>query len=168
MEMKKTATIGLAIVGLLGFALVPMTGVTGASTAGISTNFVGATTTETPITSGPSQVVIGSAWQFTAVGLGPSPALALLSVTFAESSASFASFTLNDLKGDVVAGLAQCLFLCNSTGLGGENLAGAVTSGTGSYSGLLGHLVDLKFTVAKGLGMGSVAPSLFVGKLTVS
>jgi hypothetical protein len=169
----------LALTGLFGFVVLPMTGVAGAATTGISTTFAGAATTAT-FSTDPDGAIFGEQWRFTAVAVGTSPLLATLSVSYSPSSEFVpyptASFTLNDLRGDVVQGQAQCP-TCAQTGLDGLTgtaaLTGTVTSSTGSYAGLKGHPVVFNFSLAMGLlplqpPGSNFSPALFLGTLTVS
>jgi hypothetical protein len=147
-----------------------------AASAGINTDIVavGVTGTQGPnvFCGGPSY----DTWSLTGVVVGTSPSAGTVSVAFySEEGYYFVDFTLKDTSGDTLAG--------EGYSESGTTFVGSVTSGTGTYSSLVGEPVDLDFTVTPITTLGlqyanplsssdqcsssTIAPGALVGSLQV-
>jgi hypothetical protein len=147
-----------------------------AATSGIDTTFVAVTATQVPCCNGGGEGPSFSLWDFQTYTLGPSPALATLTIDYCTGELCYetvSGFTLTDGSGNSLTGSANGGLNASTT-----LLTGSVTSATGSYAGLNGHAVTLNYLLTpndvpvSGLfsfsGTSEFGPAVLAGTLTVA
>jgi hypothetical protein len=161
----------LAFIGLCGIVIAA--GAASSATTTIDTHFAAVSISETPTQFFPGEPAAPS-WKFSTSTLGPCPILANLQISYLLLDGASATFSLNAGNGNILTGVA------NSAGTGADlsTLSGTVTTGYGTYSGMVGQPVTFNLAVNPSLiplvapptaGAGQeLAPAAMVGTLIIS
>ncbi|HWE66753.1 MAG TPA: hypothetical protein VG298_08920 [Acidimicrobiales bacterium] len=172
---------GLAV-GAAALGMVALGGSTaGAATPRVNVSFVAVGITSPSI----SGTINYADWNLTGVAIGTSPLVGTMSIEYSYYEPEFDSmaFTLSGIGGSITGGAGN---LTSTNALGTNTLNGIVTSATGSYAGLVGHIfpvtIDLSpkpiYSLEQKLGTTGqlldgtlnsfVSPSALLGSFTIS